>query len=147
MIKLSRLADYAVVIMGNFATNDSVLLSAQQLSKHTHLPHATVSKILKKLLNAKLLTSTQGMNGGYSLARTPDMISVSDIITAVDGPVYLTECTNHISGNCKFTDECHVKQGVHRINDVIQNTLQNMSLTELITPPPHTNHMSGGGKL
>ncbi len=68
MLRISKLTDYAIVILSYLALDSAKVLSAQQLAEATHLSLPTVSKILKILLAAKLLTSFRGTGGGYQLA-------------------------------------------------------------------------------
>ncbi len=134
MIRLSRLADYAVVVMSHFALHDRGLISTQQLSELTTLSVPTVSKILKSLVRQGLLESVRGVHGGYQLAKPATSITVAEIITAVDGPIALTDCADEHKGECGIESLCPVRDGWRRINSAIRHTLEEISLQELITP-------------
>lgn len=133
MIRLSRMADYSVLLMAGCARSDVVLVSAQNLAMSTRVPPATVSKLLKKLLKSGLLVSVQGMKGGYRLARSASEITVADIITAVDGPIGLTLCSSS-EGDCALEQLCFVRLGFKRINDVILQELAKVTLAEIAHP-------------
>ena len=92
MIKLSRLADYAIVLMTQLAGRPSSLMQAPDLALVTGLPVPTVAKTLKQLVQAGLVESQRGAKGGYALIRDAANIPVTEIITAVDGPIALTDC-------------------------------------------------------
>ncbi len=99
MIRLSKLTDYGLVLMSYAARNKGrTVHTARELSLESGLPLPTVSKLLKLLLQAGFLVSHRGTNGGYSLAREPEDISVAEIIAALEGPIALTECSTDISG-------------------------------------------------
>ncbi|MGL6251327.1 MAG: SUF system Fe-S cluster assembly regulator, partial [Billgrantia desiderata] len=99
MLKLSRLTDYAAVILAQIARHPEQPHAATELAETVQLPHPTVSKTLKMLVKAGLLESRRGAQGGYSLARPASRITAIDIITAIEGPVAMTECS-HAEGDC-----------------------------------------------
>src|SRR5437660_12711171 len=101
MIRLGKLTDYGLVLRTCIArsdTHDSGLHTALDLAKMSRLPLPTVSKVLKELLQSGLLVSHRGIKGGYSLARDAHEISLAEIVTALEGPIALTECSTDISG-------------------------------------------------
>lgn len=138
MIKLSRLADYAVVLMAHYVYGKDVLLSAHELAIRTRLPQTTVSKVLKRLAKANLLTSEKGIKGGYRLARSASQIPIADIIMAVDGPIGVTECVDGHVGECNLESWCPTRQGFNRINSVIRQALTEVSLAEILSPVPQS---------
>src|SRR2546422_4237423 len=86
MIRLSKLTDYGLVLMSYAARNKGrTVHTARELPLESGLPLPTVSKLLKLLLQAGFLVSHRGTNGGYSLAREPEDISVAEIIAALEG--------------------------------------------------------------
>ncbi|MEO7935451.1 MAG: SUF system Fe-S cluster assembly regulator, partial [Dokdonella sp.] len=92
MLRVSKLTDYATVVMTCLAESGDEVLSAQWLAERSRLEVPTVSKVLKQLAGAGLVDSWRGVNGGYRLAREPKAISVADIVTAMEGPIGMTEC-------------------------------------------------------
>ena len=91
MLRISKLTDYATVILGVMASGPAALFSAAEIAERTRIAPPTVSKLLKELQRAGLVTSAHGPSGGYQLAREPAAISAAAIINAVDGPVAVTE--------------------------------------------------------
>ena len=71
MLRLSRLADYAVVLLHQMQVSRRSAV-AEELAEQTGLPRPTVIKILKDLNGHGLLISVRGVNGGYRLARPAD---------------------------------------------------------------------------
>ncbi|MEX1993274.1 MAG: SUF system Fe-S cluster assembly regulator [Steroidobacteraceae bacterium] len=129
MLRISRLTDYATVILANLGGGD--LASAADIAERTHIGVPTVSKLLKELQHAGLVRSVRGAHGGYQLARTASEISAADIIDAVEGPVALTECANG-NGNCGIEATCQVGHGWQRISLSIRRALAGVSLDELL---------------
>lgn len=135
MIKLSRLADYAIVVMTQLATRPGSLVQAPDLALVTGLPVPTVAKTLKTLVHAGLVDSQRGAKGGYVLTRPAQGIPVTEIITAVDGPITLTECTVDEEGVCDFESLCPTRTNWKKINDAVIRALSEVSLADM-TPPP-----------
>lgn len=136
MIKLSRFTDYAVVIIGELSREAGVRLSAADLAGRTSLPEPTVAKILKSLTKGGVLSSSRGVNGGYGLTRAPGAITVADIITAMDGPISLTDCADNKS-SCVLEGHCSMHGRWGKVNMAVRTALQSVTLTDLMqTPAP-----------
>lgn len=132
MIRVSRLADYGVVLACHIAGHHGHCHNAYDLAATTGLPAPTVSKLLAALAKAGILSSVRGAKGGYRLARSADQISAADIVTAVDGPIALTICLEEgSSGLCEVESLCPTRRGWHRLNDAIRAALASVSLSEL----------------
>jgi FeS assembly SUF system regulator len=134
MIKLSRITDYGIVLMAFLAEQPPESgHSAREIAEHTQLPLPVVSKILKALTRQGLLHSQRGPRGGYRLARQPDRINVVDMVTALEGPIGLTECTLH-PGQCQQEASCHVRKPWQQINQVVRSALARVTLAQLASP-------------
>ncbi len=146
MIKISRLADYAVVILAVFAqSEEGKLLNASYVSVQTHLPEPTVSKVLKLLAKDGVLTSVRGAAGGYKLSCPVDQIDMAHVIRAVDGPIALTACVDQSEQGCDFEGHCSVKGRWDDVNTAITQALENVSLADMVRPAikknPKNNHI------
>ncbi|EQD44502.1 Transcriptional regulator, Rrf2, partial [mine drainage metagenome] len=86
MVRISRLTDYATVLLAVLATQPERLHTAAALAQQTHVAAPTVSKLLKQLQRAGLVVSTRGLHGGYQLARPAAQISAAAILDALEGP-------------------------------------------------------------
>jgi FeS assembly SUF system regulator len=136
MIRLTRLADYAVVLMSHIANRPDRLHNAPDIAAETRLPAPTVSKVLKALARAALLTSRRGIKGGYKLARAPEKITIAGIISAVDGPIAVTECIEDAPGDCDYEAFCPLCGNWQKINSAINQALEQLSLADMISPLP-----------
>ena len=128
MLKVSRLCDYASMIMVTMSRHDATV-SAQSLARSSTLPHATVQLVLKRLARARLVVSRQGANGGYRLARPPQNITVQEIIEAIDGPLALVECLD--DKTCRHRPNCASASSWGLINQKIKIVLQHTSLFDM----------------
>lgn len=131
MIKVSKMADYAVVILGEMSRNSGGLMSAAALSAILNLPEPTVAKILKMLSAADLVTSVRGAGGGYRLTKGSDEISILDIVVGIDGPVAVVACAEVDAGDCRLQDTCCVRGCWDSVNDVIRNALSEKTLAQM----------------
>lgn len=132
MIKLGKLTDYAIVILGEISRGrEEGPLSAHVLSDKTGLPEPTVSKILKLLTKKGLIASQRGSLGGYSLTRTAKMISMADIITAMEGPIALVACVEGSPENCRVDTVCCMKGRWDKVNRAVKQALESVSLDEM----------------
>jgi len=134
MLRMGKLADYATVIMTYMAYEPGLVLNAQKVASAIGLELPTVSKILKMLTQGKLLRSQRGSRGGYALARTPDEISVAEIIDIMEGhPMGLTECSSS-PGLCARESICAVRANWQQISQTIREVLGRITLAELGRP-------------
>ncbi len=130
MLRISKLTDYGTVLLAHLAAQSSVC-SAAGVAEATGIALPTVSKLLKALARAGLVTSTRGANGGYQLSRSASEISAADIIDALEGPVSITECSADVS-HCEHEAFCSVGGAWQRINIAIRRALGDVSLSDLL---------------
>ena len=133
MLKLAKLTDYGIVLMGYMAKGRGESRAARELSDMSGLPLPTVSKVLKSLSRGGLLISHRGKKGGYSLAMDPQDISIADMIRVMEGPVQLTDCSNaHVPTLCEMESHCPVRSNWQAINDVVFEALMGFSLAQML---------------
>jgi FeS assembly SUF system regulator len=137
MLRVTRLTDYATVVLTVLARAPDAVHSAAGLAESLGIEAATVAKVLKQLGQAGLVASFRGAAGGYRLAREPQTIRLADIVEAIEGPLGLTECSLH-DGDCGIEHQCGVRAGWKRINDVINTALRDTTLADMLAPavPP-----------
>lgn len=133
MLRISKLTDYATVILSHIAKYTDQMHSAGSVAEVTGIALPTVTKLLKLLANGSVLVSTRGSNGGYMLARTPETISVAEIISILEGPIGLTECSITHEG-CEQAAGCNISGNWGLINQAIRTTLESISLADMIKP-------------
>jgi FeS assembly SUF system regulator len=130
MMRITRLTDYATVILGVLAAEPERMHTAAALAARTRIRAPTASKLLKQLHRANLVNSSRGLHGGYQLARPAQEISAAAILDALEGPVALTDCAaGH--GQCGIEATCRVGRGWQRLNRVIRRSLADVSLAQL----------------
>ncbi|HYX73733.1 MAG TPA: SUF system Fe-S cluster assembly regulator [Steroidobacteraceae bacterium] len=137
MLRITRLTDYATVLLATLASEPQRVQTAASLAEQTRIAAPTVSKLLKQLQRAGLVTSTRGLRGGYQLARPATQISAAGILDALEGPVALTDCSaGH--GHCEIEESCRVGRVWQRLNLAIRRALYEVTLAQLagLDAPP-----------
>lgn len=133
MIRISKLADYATVIMSHLACDPSRVLSARDIAQGVLIAQPTVSKLLKLMAKAGLLKAVRGAGGGYALARSAEAICLKDIILAVEGIPQLTACC--LAGHtCSQATICGIQTNWQIINATIVSILHNVTLADMASP-------------
>ena len=137
MLRISRLTDYATVLLAALASEPQRVQTAASLAEQTRIAAPTVSKLLKQLQRAGLVSSTRGLHGGYQLARPAAQISAAAILDALEGPVALTDCSVG-QGQCEIEESCRVGRVWQRLNLAIRRALYDVSLAQLagLDAPP-----------
>jgi FeS assembly SUF system regulator len=133
MLRMSKLTDYGIVLMAELARDPEQSHNARELATASGLPFPVVGKVLKAITRGGLLVSHRGAKGGYSLARPPEQITVVKIIDALEGPIALTECGVG-PGACQHEGSCVVRSPWQRINQAVAETLDRVTLADLIQP-------------
>ena len=87
MLRVTKLTDYATVVLTALAARPGDVLSAPELAELAGLEAPTVAKVLKPLAQAGLVDGFRGANGGYRLARDAAEISLVEIVEAMEGPL------------------------------------------------------------
>ena len=150
MLRVTKLTDYATVVLTALAARPDTVASASELAEQAGLEVPTVAKLLKPLAQAGLVESFRGTNGGYRLARAATDISLVEIVEAMEGPLGMTECSVH-AGACGIEHSCGVRANWRQINDVVVDALRAVTLAQMLDPPPlpsppRTARKSGSNK-
>lgn len=133
MLRISKLADYSVVLLCQLSLAPAQRCSAKQLADATAIPAPTVSKLLKILTESSLVESARGVQGGYRLACPAADISVADVIVAIDGCLAVTEC-NLSDGCCALLSNCNIKANWQHINQRFYALLSGISILAMGQP-------------
>ena len=135
MLRLSKLTDYAIVVLVRLAQAEraagSVIQTGPGVAAATGIPEPTVAKVLKALAGGGLVSSQRGARGGYRLTRPLAAIPVSEVIAAIDGPIALTACVDGSAGGCESENLCPVRGRWDPVNDAIQTALGAITLADM----------------
>ena len=131
MLRVTKLTDYATVLLACLAKAPHAVHSASDLAEQAKLELPTVSKVLKPLSRAGLVEAFRGSQGGYRLAKPAAQISLYAVVEAMEGHPGMTECSGEHS-SCEHETHCGVRSKWLRINDVVADALRGVSLAEMM---------------
>jgi FeS assembly SUF system regulator len=132
MFRLSKLTDYAVVVLIRLAhagTDGQATQTSPGIAAATGIPEPTVAKVLKTLSHAGLTLSARGAHGGYRLNRPLAAIPVAEVIQALDGPIALTSCVD--GGGCDTSSFCPMHGRWDPVNSAIRAALHGITLADM----------------
>lgn len=132
MIKLSRMSDYAVIVLEALSRPDTDALSASQIAGVVKLPEPTVAKVLKQMATGGLVTSQRGVNGGYTIARKAEDISVFDIVSVIEGRLSLTACVEGGDEPCALEGACAMNGRWNVVNAAVRKAFTDISLAQMM---------------
>jgi Rrf2 family protein len=139
MLRLTKKADYGLMALKYLAEHPGeASLSARDIAAAYHIPPQLLAKILQLLAREGLLRSHAGMNGGYTLFRKPETITVFEVIRIIDGPLFITSCITD-AGVCDLTSSCTIKEPLARVNDSISDLLKKIRISDLVEADPAHN--------
>jgi Rrf2 family protein len=144
MLRLTKKADYSLIALRHFAmllqqTGNAV--SAKEVADSCGIPLPVLSKLLQKLGKSGFLKSEYGTNGGYRLARDPNLISALEVIRAIDGPIVLANCFTE-SAYCGHSSRCTVKRPLRKIHEGILRLLDGVSIQDMLQEPEEEKSQS-----
>lgn len=138
MLRLSKLTDYAVVVLvrlagaqGPHVAGQASVQTSPGIAASTGIPEPTVAKVLKSLSGSGLVTSQRGARGGYRLQRRLDEIPIADVIAAIDGPIALTACVDGSASECEAQALCPMRGRWDPVNDAIRSALNRITLADM----------------
>jgi FeS assembly SUF system regulator len=134
LIRLSKLTDYAVVMLSHMAAREGEVYTTARLAERSAVPEPTAAKILKQLARASVLSSQRGSAGGYGLARPAAEITVAEIIVALDGPIALAACVEGSADHCGVEQLCSMRGNWNRVNRAIRDALEEITLADMALP-------------
>jgi len=130
-VKLSTRGKYGVYAMFYLATQAGNGPQPLKSIAETGVPEQYLEQLLGNLRRAGLVSTVRGVQGGYQLARSPQEITIGDIIDATEGPLHLTECLQD-SVCCKKSTECPSRRIWSRLTDQINELLQGITLQSML---------------
>ena len=108
-MQITRQADYALRAMIYLAKLDPTQRAAtSQIAEEQKIPPSFLAKIISQLSIAGLIHTSRGARGGVSMARSPEEVSVLEVVEAIDGPISLNDCTGDPSA-CPFGEDCPLR--------------------------------------
>lgn len=131
-MQITKATDYAVYGLIHLAgTNSGSLTLLSDIAEQQNVPESFLAKIFQSLVKAGLVTSFRGSRGGFRLARSPEKVTVLDIVEAVEGPIMLSKCLLH-QEICVREGCCPLQRVWEEAQDKLTEVLNGTSLKQLV---------------
>lgn len=148
MLRLNRLTDYAILVLGVLHSRQNVWLSSVQIARQAQLTQATAAKVIKALVAAGLVKTHRGTRGGCQLAYPVSRISIAEVVEAIEGPIALTACVDGAEQPCSVQQGCFMGGNWNRVNTALRGALLSVSLADLFDPEAlFPAPLAGGGTV
>ena len=134
MLRLNRMTDYAILVLGVLHSRRNNLLSSGQVAEAAQLSQATAAKVIKALVAAGLVQTQRGIRGGCQLSRPVSLISIAEVVEAIEGPIALTACVDGAEEPCSVQKGCFMGGNWNRVNSALREALLSVSLADLFNP-------------
>lgn len=131
MIRISRRAEYGLIAVQFMARANERLVSVKEIAESLDLSFDFLSKTLQTLLKTGIVVSQKGAKGGYRLSRSPDNISVFDIIDSLEDKKAIVECLEPSDENCSRADNCTIKEPLKILQSKINKLFADTSIIEI----------------
>jgi len=130
-MKLNTTTQYAIKVMSHMAKNDdNNFYNAKDISEKLSIPYKYLTRIMAKLVNSNIITSTRGREGGYSLSKKPEQINIIDILKAMDENIVEDSCLLG-TGSCNENKRCSMHDKWKEPKESMQNMFQKTSLKDI----------------
>ncbi|MCC6347783.1 MAG: Rrf2 family transcriptional regulator [Nitrospirales bacterium] len=129
-MKISREADYAIRCIIYMAQEPDTLHLITDIAASQEVPKSFLAKILQKLARAGIVSSTRGVNGGFTLSRRPADITLLDVIEAVQGPLALNACVIDRKA-CTRKEACSVHPVWMELREFLRGKMREYSFAGL----------------
>lgn len=132
-MKLSKKSDYALRAMICLSLNHQKgAIQIKEISAKEKIPQKFLENILLTLRKAGILNSRMGLKGGYELARSPDLITIGDVIRALDGTIAPVDCVSQMSYKpCTEEVTCVIRGVMLDVRNAITDVLDTMTFADL----------------
>ena len=145
-MKVSTRGEYGVRAMVALAKNyGNGPMSIAAISRASSIPTAYPEQLIGPLRRAELVESKRGAQGGYLLARAPELIRIGDVYRVMEGPVAPMDCVSEDESQqtCPLIDGCETRPVWLRMRDAITDALDSITLQDLIDGNPRHAVMLG----
>jgi Rrf2 family protein len=134
VVRLSKKVEYGLMALQHMAAaRNGPAMTAREIAERYNIPYDLLAKVLQRLARAGLIVSTQGVRGGYALARDPAQIPVSHIIRVIEGTApAITQCISEGPASCGVFSVCTIKSPLLKVQANIERAFDSMSLAEIM---------------
>jgi Rrf2 family protein len=131
MLGFSKRTDYGILALAYLAEiPEGERANARQLAEELSVPPELLAKVLQSMVKVGFVNSQMGPGGGYNLAWSPSDITIADVVSAIEGPITLTECLDK-EAECFLTETCTIRRPMGMIQEKLVEFLKTITLEDM----------------
>lgn len=137
MLQLTKRTEYGLIALVHMVDRRGEPISVRELCERNPVPRRVMAEVLKDLCRSTLVDSHRGATGGYCLARSPESITLGEVIAALEGAPTLTNCelsSTRRTGACEVKPTCPIRSPLQRVHERLWHLLQDTTLRSLSDP-------------
>ncbi len=135
MLRMTKKTEYGIIAMKHIISQQEQdgkgMVSAAEIARTFNIPRGILGKVLQQLARKGLINSSQGVTGGYTVARAPREISLNEVVSAIEGPVSVVECITDGGAPCSLEDYCNIQSPILTIQRNLTDYFETISLADL----------------
>jgi Rrf2 family protein len=134
MFQLSKKVEYGLIALRHMAMHPmGQVFTAKELAHEYDVPYELLAKVLQKLARAGVVTSTQGVRGGYALGRDPKSMTVASVIQIIeDEKPMIAECYVEGPDSCSIFDSCTIRKPLGKVQRDLNVLFDKMTIHQII---------------
>ncbi|MBC8329067.1 MAG: Rrf2 family transcriptional regulator [Planctomycetes bacterium] len=130
MLRLTKRSEYGLMALAYLAARPGVYCSVREIVARLGTPRRLLAEVLKALSQAKVVEATRGPGGGYRLKRPAEELSLTLVISILEGPIQVARCAS--DNGCDFQDICTIQEGIGEVAAKIQTVLDAYTLADVV---------------
>lgn len=135
MIRFNKITEYGIRVIGTMYQVNGQTISSVRISERENISLPMLMKVLRKLKQVGYIDSTRGRGdscGGYTLAIEPKSLTLKDVVEALEGQIYVSDClcASKLKSD-KISDS--IREEMSKLNDIIVEEMSRKSLYDMIT--------------
>lgn len=141
MLRFNRETDYAIrVILALAKYPPGEIIPSGVIRQEMFLPKSLSLQIISRLAHLDLIKTYPGRKGGIQLAHPPSEINLYDVISGMEGPLFLSDC---LEGTllCPLAPDCPVQEYWKKLQGKIEQELRRADFEKLAKTTPHSTTM------
>jgi Rrf2 family protein len=150
MLKLSKKSEYALIAVQFLASKGpDFRIAVTELAAEHDLPRDLLAKVMQQLKRSGVLSSVQGVAGGYALARPPEAIRFLDVVLPFEDGFGLVDCVSSRTTGCDRADCCMLHSPMEALNAWLVGQLSRLTMQEFLAqrPPAFASSRVSRGRL
>ena len=142
-MRLTRQTNYAMRILMYCAANEGRLSRVPEIAAAYTVSELFLFKILQPLVEAKLVETVRGRNGGVRLAKPADQISLFDVVRVTEESFAMAECFETDAAECPLVDSCGLNSALREALNAFFEVLSRYSIADLVAARPNMRDLLG----